>query len=192
MAIEILNVETVYKGWSSFMIATVRLADGRTIRREIEHHGVAVVVLPYDPERRTAILVRQFRAPVLYAENRQDMLEAIAGKLDETDPEAATRREAMEEAGLKLGRLEAVGTVWSMPGISTERMSLYLAPYTQADRIGPGGGLAEEHEDIIVVELPLAELAAAADAGRLIDLKTLVLTQASGCGGRSCLRSLRR
>ena len=29
--------------------------DGQTIRREVEHHGVAASVLPYDPMRRTAI-----------------------------------------------------------------------------------------------------------------------------------------
>ncbi len=39
------------------------------------------------------------------------------------------RREALEEGGLRLGALEHVATVWSMPGVSTERMALYLAEY---------------------------------------------------------------
>jgi hypothetical protein len=64
-----------------------------------------------------------------------------------------------------------------MPGVSTEQMDLYLAPYAEADRIGIGGGLADEHEGITVVELPLAELAAMADAGQIMDMKTLAVVQ---------------
>src|SRR6516164_6705607 len=66
MSISIGHVETAYAGWGQYLIATVRLADGTIVRREIEHHGAAACVLPYDPARKTAILVRQFRAPVFY------------------------------------------------------------------------------------------------------------------------------
>jgi len=41
-----------------------------------------------------------------------------------------------------------------------------------------GGGLATEHEDISVVEIELGKLAALMEAGELVDMKTLVLTQA--------------
>jgi hypothetical protein len=56
-------------------------------------------------------------------------------------------------------------------------MDLYLAAYAQADRIGEGGGVADEHEGITVVELPLAELAAMTDAGQIMDMKTLAVVQ---------------
>ncbi len=81
----------------------------------------------------------------------------------------------MEETGVRLATLEPLGISWSMPGISTERMHLYLAPYSAADRIGDGGGLDEEHEQIRVDELPLRELAAAVDDGTIGDLKTAYL-----------------
>ncbi len=177
MATEIISIETAYQGWASFLIATVRLKDGQPHRREIEDHGTAVGVLAYDPLRRTAILVRQFRAPVLYASKADHTLEVIAGIMDEADAAVAARREAMEETGLRLDVLEEIATVWTMPGISTERMTLYLATYTQADRVGAGGGLATENEETIVVEMMLAELAAMADSGRLDDMKTLTLVQ---------------
>ena len=45
------------------------------------------------------------------------------------------------------------------------------------DRVGLGGGVADEHEGITVIELPLAELAAMADAGQIIDMKTLAVVQ---------------
>ena len=174
---KIISVKTLYEGWSKFLLAKVRLPDGKVIERQIEDHGRAVSVLPYDPERRCAVLVRQFRAPPYLAAEREDLLEAIAGIVDEDDFAAAARREALEEAGLTLTELEHVGCLWSMPGIATERMDLFLAAYRAADRTGAGGGLAEEHENITPVEMPLTELAALADSGGLDDMKTFALIQ---------------
>jgi nudix-type nucleoside diphosphatase (YffH/AdpP family) len=172
---EITHIETVHSGWAKFMIATVRAADGRTFRREMEDHGTAACVLPYNPERRTAVLVRQFRLPVFYAAREPHTLEAIAGIVDEPDPAETTRREAREEAGLELGALEPVAQGWTMPGISTERMHLYLAIYRGRAREGRGG--VDEDEDTTAVELGLNELARLADTGGLADVKTLVLVQ---------------
>ncbi len=175
--ITIDKIETIYEGWSKFLLAYVRLADGTVIKRQIEDHGRAIVVMPFDPVRRCALLIRQFRTPVYLKADHQDFLEAIAGIVDENDFAAAARREAMEEAGVRLGELEHVGCFWSIPGISTERSDLFLAAYREADRIGTGGGLAEEHEDITVVEMPLAELVAMAERGEIEDMKLFTLLQ---------------
>lgn len=177
MSIEIEKIETLYKGWNTFSIATIRLADGQRITRAIEDHGRAIAVLTYDPTRKLALLVRQFRAPVYIATKEPDLLEVIAGLIDDGDPAATARREAMEEAGLKLNALEPVASVWSIPGSSTERVDMFLAAYAESDRVGDGGGLDHEHENITVVEMPLAELARMADAGELTDMKTLALVQ---------------
>ena len=177
MPYEITKLETVHEGWSDFRLATVRTPSGEEIRREIEDHGDAVAVLPYDPERRVATLVRQFRTPVFHVTKETDHLESPAGILDADDPEAEVRREAEEEVGLRLSRLERLSTAWACPGVSTERIHLFLATYGEADRTGGGGGLASEHEEIAVIEMALAELAAMVDDGRLTDLKTLVLVQ---------------
>ncbi|MGZ5225641.1 MAG: GDP-mannose pyrophosphatase, partial [Burkholderiales bacterium] len=64
---------------------------------------------------------------------------------------------------------------WSMPGISAERMDLFLGLYAAADRTEAGGGI--DDEGIEVVEMPLSALAAMTDAGALNDMKTLVLVQ---------------
>jgi nudix-type nucleoside diphosphatase (YffH/AdpP family) len=160
------------------MVVDARLPDGEILRRAIEDHGPAVAVLPFDPGRRTAVLVRQFRVPVFLASGADATLEAIAGIVETgEEPLACARREAFEEAGLRLATLEHVASAWTMPGNATERMHFYLAAYGPADRAGAGGGLAEERERITVVELPLAELARMADDGRLDDSKTLVLVQ---------------
>src|SRR3954469_22202759 len=101
MRAEIVATEVKHRGWSTFLLATVRLPDGSTVTRAVEDHGNAVCVLPYDPVRRTAILVQQLRAPTLYAAKLPHVLEAVAGRIDEgEDPESSARRETVEEAGL--------------------------------------------------------------------------------------------
>jgi nudix-type nucleoside diphosphatase (YffH/AdpP family) len=175
MTVRIGEVRTVYEGWSTFSVAEVELSDGTRIRREIEDHGRAVAVLPYDPERRVAILVEQLRTPVLKAAGLQATLEVPAGILEEEDPQAGARREVMEEVGVRLGALEHIAQAWAMPGISTERMDLFLAPYSEEDKVEQGGGLGAEHENITLVELSLDELAARLAQGTVNDMKTMTL-----------------
>lgn len=170
------KVEMPYDGWLKLRLAHMRDEHGNTFPREIEDHGNGVAVLPYDPERRTALVIRLPRAPVIYAGQTELLIEAPAGLLEDgEDPAEAARREAFEEAGVTLTTMEPLGEIWTMPGISTERMFMYLGAYSAASRTGPGGGLAEEHENITVEEMPLAELAAMADANSLTDIRTLLL-----------------
>lgn len=173
----LLGTQTAYAGWTKLLIATIRLADGHTVEREIEDHGEAICVLPYNPARRTAILVRQLRAPVLFAAGAQETLEAIAGVIENEEAAACVHREAKEEALLDLDSVEHVFSAWTMPGISSERMHFYLARYTGDARRELRAGLASDHEDTTAVEFSLADLARMADANELGDAKTLVLLQ---------------
>lgn len=173
-----LPLRVIHRGWNTFGIATLTQPDGSTVPRALEDHGEAACVLPYDPERRVALLVRQSRVGPAFWGEPPALEEAPAGGLDGGEPEETAIREAMEEAGLRLARLEPVAHAYSMPSVSSERLWLYLAPYTQADRVGPGGGLPGEGEQVEVLELPLATLAEQVRSGHLADLKTLVLVQA--------------
>jgi nudix-type nucleoside diphosphatase (YffH/AdpP family) len=174
---KILARETVYRGYLTVERLQVRLADDAQVWLEVERHGEAVVVLPYDAQRRCALVVRLFRAPVFDTTGEEVLEEACAGMIGNEDAETAARREAYEELGVALQSLEPIGRFWSSPGVSTERHSLFLAAYSAADRVGPGGGVADEHEGITVVERSFAQLAADVDHGRIADgkLVTLVL-----------------
>ncbi len=175
MPAQIGGVRVVHDGWARFLVAEVIQSHGTRISREVEDHGRAVSVLPYDPERRVATLVSQLRAPLLCAGGPESIMESPAGLLEDEAPDEGARREAKEETGLRLGALDLVTSAWSMPGISTERIDLFLASYSEVDRIGPGGGLASESESVTVHEIPLVELAAMVTRGALSDMKTLVL-----------------
>jgi nudix-type nucleoside diphosphatase (YffH/AdpP family) len=173
---EILERTVERAGYVTVERMRIRLADGAEVWREMERHGDSVAVLPYDPERRVALVARQFRAPVFAMSGEAILEEACAGMIDGEDaPDVTARREAFEELGVRLGELEYLATIWPGPGVGAERQSLFLAPYCAADRRGAGGGLASEEEDILVVERPLSELAADADAARIADGKLFIL-----------------
>jgi NUDIX domain-containing protein len=118
---------------------------------------------------------RLFRAPVLAASGEEMSEEACAGMIENEDADTTARREAYEELGDRPS-LEFVARVWSSPGVSTERQSLFLAPYRSADRISDDGGVEGERDT--VVERLLAELAADVDQGRIADGKLLTLVLA--------------
>ena len=172
---QILSTRSLYDGWTSLRLVRVRLDSGEVVNREVEDHGDAVAVLPYDPVRRMAMLIRIMRAPALLRAGRAALFECPAGLLDEADPAEAARREAEEEVGLALHDMEHVGRVWTSPGISAEQMDLYLAPYSAADRVNAGGGIASEHEAIEVAELGLDLVWQMVERGELDDMKTLTL-----------------
>lgn len=176
-AARIVSRVQVYDGHYRFWRLELAMPDGSVAERHLLDNGSAVAVLPYDPVRRVAMLITQPRAAVIDA-GAEPLLEAIAGNLDGIDAVDRAREEAMEEGGLRLGKLEPVARIWPLPPVSTERVALYLAEYAAVDRIGPGGGADGEGENITVHELPLALLRQQALAGRLTDAKTLILIQA--------------
>jgi nudix-type nucleoside diphosphatase (YffH/AdpP family) len=172
----ITKLETLYSGWSRLFMATVEVTEDLTIRHEIEDHGEAAVVLAYDPERRCALLIRQLRTGALFAKADPMLLEVPAGLIDKGEtPEEAACRETMEEVGLSVRTLEPMGAVFPMPAVSSERVHLFLAAYSAADRVALGGGVSAENERIEVLELSLADIWRRLQTREIVDLKTVTL-----------------
>jgi nudix-type nucleoside diphosphatase (YffH/AdpP family) len=173
----IVDARTAREGYVTLHVLTLADDAGAPFRREVVSFGDSVCVLPYDPFRKTAVVVRVQRAPVIWRGVETPLVEAPAGMIDAGEtPDETVRREAMEEAGLALRTLEPVAACWPSPGVLAERSHLFLAPYSKSDRTGPGGGLAGEH--VVVFETALAELAQLAERGELADMKTFALVMA--------------
>lgn len=153
---KILSTRTIYSDWLDLLMVRMQSEDGAEFDRHVVGMKRAVAVLPYDPDRRVALTVSMPRAPVMMA-GQPDLLEAIAGQLEDAPADCA-RREALEEAGVELGPLEHLGRMWTMPAACNEQLDYFLAEYREANRVAAGGGLDEEHEHITVHELSLDAL----------------------------------
>lgn len=181
--VEIGGRKTLHDGFIHLESVEIRerMADGsvHTAWREIHDHGHGVGVLPVDRTRRTVLLVRQLRYPALLLGDPPFLVEVCAGLREEDeDPAACSLREAEEELGYRVHDLEPVCEAYMSPGSVTERLNLYLATYSPADRLGDGGGLIHEGEHIEVLEWSCAELAAALKTGGIRDGKTVILALA--------------
>ena len=154
-------------------------ADGRwqTLTRVTYDRGDGATVLPFDPDRRTVLLVRQFRLPAHRPGHDGMVVESIAGLLDGGEPQETVLREALEEAGVRLRDVTRLFTLLMSPGAITERLTFFVAYYAEADRAGQGGGLEAEGEDIEVLELTLNDALAKVAAGEIDDAKTVILLQ---------------
>ena len=156
-----------------------RRGDGKwqVQHRETYDRGNAATVLPYNLAQRTVVLVLQFRYPA-YVNGYDDlMIEAAAGLLDDASPETRIRAEAEEETGYRLGAIRKIFEVFMSPGSVTEKLHFFVAEYQPDMRVGSGGGLAAEGEDIEVLEVKIDEALAMIADGRIVDGKTIILLQ---------------
>src|ERR1700754_2442514 len=149
----------------------------QTQKREVFDRGHAAALLPYNPANRTVVLTQQFRLPPYLAGHDDLMIEAAAGMLDDETPEKRIRAEAEEEIGYRLHDVRKVFEAFMSPGAVTEKLHFFVAEYDAAMRISDGGGLADEGEDIEVVELSIDEALAMIADGRIVDAKTIMLLQ---------------
>jgi nudix-type nucleoside diphosphatase (YffH/AdpP family) len=154
----------------------VKEEDGstRTLTHEVYRHGKAAAVLLYDPKRRVVTLVKQFRAGAFLSDGALATVEACAGMLDGDEPKACAIREALEETGIAVRELVHAFDTYMSPGGMSEKIACFVAPYSEADRAGRGGGV-DEDEHIEVLEVPFAEAFAMIERGEIADVKTIAL-----------------
>jgi nudix-type nucleoside diphosphatase (YffH/AdpP family) len=179
--IRVQNVRVLSDNYATLKDTTFewRRANGewQTQSRETFDRGNAATLLPYNLGQRTVVLVRQFRYPA-YANGYDDLLiEAAAGLLDNASPEVRIRAEAEEEIGYRLGEIRKIFEAFMSPGAVTEKLHFFVAEYAADMRVGGGGGIADEGEDIEVLELPIDQAMAMIGDGRIVDAKTIMLLQ---------------
>ncbi|MBP2155054.1 GDP-mannose pyrophosphatase [Erwinia rhapontici] len=145
--------------------------------RESYDRGNGAVVLLYHKARKTVVLTRQFRFPIFVNGHHGFLIEATAGLLDNASPEARIIAEAEEETGFRITHIEKVFESYMSPGSVTEKLFFFIAEYSDDDRQGSGGGVAEEGEDIEVLEWPFSRALDAVRSGEIMDAKTIMLIQ---------------
>jgi 8-oxo-dGTP pyrophosphatase MutT (NUDIX family) len=167
---ELLDSEVLLAGKAFDLTRkTYRRVDGTVVVREVAEHPGSVAVLAHDES--FVYLVAQPREAV--EEDR--LLEIPAGTLDvagETPLECA-QRELAEEAELQAAEWRQLQVVYTSPGVLSEREFIFAATGLSA-----ASGERDDDEQIEIVRLPIAEIAATLpeirDATTLIGLLLLL------------------
>ena len=177
--IEIIAQEEMWRGHTR--LERIRLRHrlfgggmGAEIVREVIDRGSAVAVLPYDPVRDEAVLIRQFRIGAWRAGDNPWLVETVAGLIEDGEaPEEVARRETQEETGCNIGALHPVCSYYSSQGLLSEFVHLYCGI---TDTGGAGGifGLDHEGEDIEAFVVPWPQLLEDVEAGRHNDPKIML------------------
>lgn len=179
--VEVISTERTFDDF--FQIDRVRFRrakfDGTMsdeLVRLVFERGDAVAVLPYHRERGEVVLIKQFRYPAYVRGGPGWLWEVVAGMQEEgLTPREVARKEAMEEAGYELGGLQKIVTVYSSPGVSSERVHIYIAPFERTDRVACGGGIGSE--DILVRTFSLDEVRHMIRDEEIVDAKTIIALQ---------------
>lgn len=160
----LISTERIYEGRVvKLRIDTLRLANGKTTRREVVEHPGAVALVARDTDGKV-LLVRQYRRPTGGV-----LLEIPAGtrELGEA-PEATAARELIEETGYRAGKITRLCGIYSAPGFCEEFLDIYLA-----EELTPDSAEADEDEDIELVRLSLEECVDLIRRGEIKDAKSV-------------------
>ena len=123
----------------------------------VESHD-SVAILIYHTERKSFVLVKQFRPP-LYHNNGDGMsIELCAGILDKNiSIEKIAQEEVEEECGfaVPLESIERISKVNSAVGTAGTTKTIFYVEVDESMRVSEGGGI--EDEMIEVLEIPLSK-----------------------------------
>lgn len=152
--------------------------NGEVVRhkREVYDRGNGATVMLYNRDKKSVVLIRQFRVATWVNGNPDGMLiETCAGLLDDDEPEVCVRKEAIEETGFAVSDVRKVFELYMSPGGVTELIHFFIAEYSDAHRANAGGGI--EDEEIEVLELPFIRALEMVKTGEIRDGKTVILLQ---------------
>lgn len=142
----------------------VELPGGRRATLDTVRHPGAAAVVPFASEDEV-LLIRQYRHAA-----GGEIFEIPAGKRDPgEDPATCAARELEEEAGRRAGRLELLGSIWTAPGFTDEKIHLFSAHDLE---IVPQH--LEDDELIELLQVPLARALEMVWSGELIDAKSAI------------------
>lgn len=145
-----------------------------TVKRLNFNRGDSVAAIVFNSDSDKIVLTRQFRYPS-HTRGEGWMIEIVAGMLDEgVAAEDAIRKEILEEVGYKVDSLSPINSFFASPGGSCEYIHLFYAVVSNEGKVGKGGGLDEENEDIQVLEYDYEQLMSLVHGNAIMDARTLL------------------
>ena len=157
--VAVSDPEVLVRGFRTYERYQLHLSseEGANVRqtRDVLRSGRTVGVLPIDPERNEVVLIRQFRLAAHLTTGKGDLIELVAGYVDSNEhPNAAARRECIEEIGVTPRALLPLFSFMPAPGVLDEYGTLYLA-VVDASAVPQRAGLEQEAEDTRPIRLKI-------------------------------------
>ncbi len=144
------------------------------ISRFTLNRGNAVASLLFNRETQKLLFVKQLRIAA-YEKTDPWLLEIVAGMIDNNEDEHYTiKREVLEEVGYQIDSFEKVLTFFTLPGGSSMQVTLFYAEYSDKQKVAVGGGLADENEDIEIIEIEINKVWQMLENAEFIDAKTII------------------
>ena len=180
--IKIQKTEILSDNWYTLNKVTYNYrkenGEWETHSREAYDRGNGATILLFNKKKKTVILTRQFRLPTYINGNESGMLiETCAGLLDKDNSEDCIRKETEEETGYRIRKVRKIFESYMSPGSVTEILYFFVAEYDKEMKVGEGGGLKEEQENIEVLELKFEDAYNMINSGEIKDGKTIMLLQ---------------
>jgi ADP-ribose pyrophosphatase len=123
----IVEREVLGSGFRPYERVQARRADGEVETRDVLRAGAAVAVLPVDLARGEVVLIRQFRLAAQLAGGKGDLVEIVAGHVEENEsPSETAQRECVEEIGVAPHALIELFTYLTSPGLIDEEITVFL------------------------------------------------------------------
>ena len=181
-SIEIKDIEVLSQNWATLRKITYQYKKKdntwETQIREAYDRGNGAAILLYNKDNKTIILTRQFRMPTFLNGNENGMMiEVCAGVLDQQNAEDCIRKEIEEETGYSIKDVHKIFEVYMSPGSVTEIVYFFVGEYSQDMKSSDGGGLADEQENIEVLEMLFDKAYGMIASGEIKDAKTIMLLQ---------------
>lgn len=146
--------------------------------REAYDHGNGAAILLFNIEKKAVIMTRQFRFPTYINENSSGMMiEVCAGLLEGDNPETCIIKEVLEETGYQIEKVEKIYEAYMTPGSVTEKLYFFVGEYSDNMKVGEGGGVEDETENIEVLEFSFSKALEMVHSGEISDAKTIMLLQ---------------
>jgi ADP-ribose pyrophosphatase len=163
--VEIERREVLGRGFRPYERVQARRADGEVETRDVLRAGAAVAVLPVDLARGELVLIRQFRLAAQLAGGKGDLVEIVAGHVEENEsPSETAQRECVEEIGVAPHALIELFTYLTSPGLIDEEITLFLG-FVDASRTALA--MDGEREASALMRVPIDAALSALAAGRV-------------------------
>ena len=167
--VKVISSKLSYEG-PLFRVYTDEIVEnGREVTRDVVRHNGSIVILAVDDtkSKRDPVIVmeRQYRHAA-----KEYLLEVPAGKMEAGENAlVGAKRELLEETGYRAKRWRKMVRYFASPGFLGEWMQVFIAEGLIAGTAQP------EYDEQLEIELiPLSQLLAMIEEGKVQDGKTLI------------------